>query len=233
MTRHSRPPGGEPLQRLTHYNSDSNDAGRTGPAPPQRRSTSRSTKGAHHVRVGVLELYLPYAPIAADVAASIHRLSLGRITGGLLLLYLALLGITLSDHPRPAPAGGREREPGGGAPRHKGTRAPNALRGQPAADGRLRPRTMQIVTFSNAVCARYGWTRDELLSMSIPDICPPEEGPGRLARSMPSGTVARRSRRRSGRRAPPQGRDDHRHRDHQRRRRARRARLPHLRSART
>ena len=53
------------------------------------------TEGADHHVVGVLEVYLPYAPIQADVAAGIRMTTLVSI-GGLLLLYLVLSLISAS-----------------------------------------------------------------------------------------------------------------------------------------
>jgi diguanylate cyclase (GGDEF)-like protein len=84
---------GRVISLLTHLNSDSNDTGHTGPESvelylPLRAGTSRAT-------VGVLELYLPYAPISRDVASGLHQLYL-NLAVGLAVLYLALLMITAS-----------------------------------------------------------------------------------------------------------------------------------------
>ncbi|HEY7965872.1 MAG TPA: ATP-binding protein [Solirubrobacteraceae bacterium] len=84
---------GETVGRLTHLNADSNDTGRQGPAAVEVYQPL--LQGQTQRRVGVLELYLPYAPIAHDVAASLHRLYVG-LAIGLVLLYVALLAITLS-----------------------------------------------------------------------------------------------------------------------------------------
>ena len=77
--------------RLTHLNTDSNDTGATGQAAVEVYQPLLE-RGR---RVGVLEMYLPYAPINADVTASLHRLYLDLVIG-LTLLYLALFAITAS-----------------------------------------------------------------------------------------------------------------------------------------
>ena len=46
-------------------------------------------------RIGVLELYLPYAPIREDVAAGLHVLY-RNLAGGLLLLWASLFGVSMS-----------------------------------------------------------------------------------------------------------------------------------------
>jgi signal transduction histidine kinase/FixJ family two-component response regulator len=84
---------GEIVARLTHLNDDSNDVGDAGPATVEVYQPL--LQGASQRRVGVLELYLPYAPIAHDVAASLNRLYVS-LAIGLALLYIALLAITLS-----------------------------------------------------------------------------------------------------------------------------------------
>jgi len=84
---------GEIVSRLTHLNDDSND---TGPAGPAAVEVYQPLVEGHPARrIGVLELYLPYAPIAKDVAASLDRLYV-VLAVGLALLYLALLLITTS-----------------------------------------------------------------------------------------------------------------------------------------
>jgi signal transduction histidine kinase/FixJ family two-component response regulator len=84
---------GEIVSRLTHLNDDSNDSGPAGPAAVEVYQPL--VEGHPARRVGVLELYLPYAPIATDVAASLNRLYV-VLAIGLALLYLALLLITTS-----------------------------------------------------------------------------------------------------------------------------------------
>ena len=84
---------GETVARVTHLNDDSNDSGPEGPPAVEVYEPLVEGNPAH--RIGVLESYLPYKPIAADVAASLHRLYLA-LAVGLALLYLALLMITTS-----------------------------------------------------------------------------------------------------------------------------------------
>ncbi|HEX4034473.1 MAG TPA: ATP-binding protein [Solirubrobacteraceae bacterium] len=84
---------GETVARLTRLNDDSNDVGDAGPAAVEVYQPL--LQGQNQRRIGVLELYLPYAPIARDVAASLNRLYIS-LAVGLALLYAALLVITLS-----------------------------------------------------------------------------------------------------------------------------------------
>jgi diguanylate cyclase len=84
---------GETVAHLTRVNSDSNDTGRVGEQSvevylPQRAGTPRR-------RVGVLEIYLPYAPISQDVTSGLQMLY-RDIALGLTLVYLALFAITIS-----------------------------------------------------------------------------------------------------------------------------------------
>ncbi len=84
---------GAVVASLTHLNSDTND---TGPVGTRVVEVYRPLEaGASARRVGVLEIYLPYAPIAADVAAGIRTLY-WDLTLGLGLLYVLLAGISLS-----------------------------------------------------------------------------------------------------------------------------------------
>ena len=84
---------GETVALLTHVNVDTNDTGRAGPAavevylplfPP---GSSRA--------VGVLEVYLPYAPIRADIARSLRGLLVDLVLG-LGVLYVVLFAISWS-----------------------------------------------------------------------------------------------------------------------------------------
>jgi len=84
---------GETVARVTHLNDDSNDSGPEG--PPAVEVYEPLVEGNPAQRIGVLESYLPYKPIAADVAASLQRLYLA-LAVGLALLYIALLMITTS-----------------------------------------------------------------------------------------------------------------------------------------
>jgi diguanylate cyclase (GGDEF)-like protein len=84
---------GEVVSSLTHLNSDSNDTGRAGPASVELYLPLRA---GHSPRtIGVLELYLPYAPISHDIASGLHEtyVDLGV---GLAVLYLILFAITAS-----------------------------------------------------------------------------------------------------------------------------------------
>ena len=83
--------GGEPVLRLTHLNADSNDSGTTGVAAIE---AYQPLGDADH-RLGVLEVYLPYAPIAAEIDATLHRLH-RLLALGLSALYLVLLGLALT-----------------------------------------------------------------------------------------------------------------------------------------
>ena len=84
---------GATVARLTRLNSDANDSGRLGPESVEVYLPLEAGAPTH--RVGVLEIYLPYAPINADVTADLHNLYRDLIVV-LGLLYLALFVITLS-----------------------------------------------------------------------------------------------------------------------------------------
>jgi diguanylate cyclase len=84
---------GSVVARLTHLNSDANDAGKSGLAAVEVYLPLSA--GSPTRRVGVLELYLPYAPISRDVTAGLHKLYLD-LAVGLAVLYLALFVITAS-----------------------------------------------------------------------------------------------------------------------------------------
>jgi diguanylate cyclase len=84
---------GAKIARLTFLNADSDDAGRHGAASVEVYLPL--TAGASARRIGVLEIYLPYAPIARDVSAGLHRLYLD-LALGLTALYLLLFAITVS-----------------------------------------------------------------------------------------------------------------------------------------
>jgi signal transduction histidine kinase/FixJ family two-component response regulator len=82
---------GRIVARLTRLNADTNDNGSVGVAAVE---VYQPLIVGGRV-VGVLETYLPYGPIAAQVSASLHRLVFDLIVG-LLVLWLALLAITTS-----------------------------------------------------------------------------------------------------------------------------------------
>jgi PAS domain S-box-containing protein len=124
-------------------------------------------------QVGVLDLALPWAPIETDVSASLNRLYLD-LFAGLALLYVALFLISVSM------SRGLRRQV-----------AVNVSQAEQLQTSELEHRllfeqnpqpmlaydrkTLQIVAVSNAVVARYGYTREELLAMTIKDIRPPED----------------------------------------------------------
>ena len=84
---------GRVLARLTHINSDSDDSGPAGVSAVEVYLPLSAGRPGR--RVGVLEVYLPYAPISRDVTAGLHRLYLD-LAVGLALLYVALFLITAS-----------------------------------------------------------------------------------------------------------------------------------------
>jgi diguanylate cyclase len=86
---------GEIVAELTHLNADSNDTGPIGPAAVEVYLPL--VAGVPARTVGVMEVYLPYAPISADVTSGLHELYRDLVVG-LLVLYLILfaLSVTLS-----------------------------------------------------------------------------------------------------------------------------------------
>jgi diguanylate cyclase (GGDEF)-like protein len=83
---------GETLAFLTHFNSDANDAG---PRGERVVEVYMPFSNSAHQTVGVLEMYLPYDPIARDISAGTTQLS-WEVGIGLGLLYLVLAGISVS-----------------------------------------------------------------------------------------------------------------------------------------
>jgi diguanylate cyclase (GGDEF)-like protein len=81
------------VARLTRLNTDSNDLGRKGVSTVEIYMPLAAGTPLH--RVGVLELYLPYAPISRDVTAGLHGLYVD-LALGLAMLYIALFAITWS-----------------------------------------------------------------------------------------------------------------------------------------
>jgi len=77
--------------RLIRLNSDDNDLGPIGPPAVE---VYQPLQASGH-QVGVLEMYLPYAPIDADVSAGLHTLY-RDLTVGLALLFVALFLIVFS-----------------------------------------------------------------------------------------------------------------------------------------
>jgi diguanylate cyclase (GGDEF)-like protein len=84
---------GRVVARLTRLNSDINDVGPAGVAAVEVYLPLTAGTPAH--RVGVLEVYLPYAPIERDIQAGMQALYRDLVIG-LGVLYLALFAITAS-----------------------------------------------------------------------------------------------------------------------------------------
>lgn len=84
---------GTPVASLTRLNSDPNDHGRVGVAAVEVYLPLRA--GATGPALGVLETYLPYRPIAQDLAAGLDTLY-RDLAIGLTVLYLVLFVITSS-----------------------------------------------------------------------------------------------------------------------------------------
>ena len=84
---------GRVVARLTRLNTDSNDTGQTGVRAVEVYQPL--TAGTPRRRIGVLELYLPYAPISRDVSSDLHTLYVD-LAIGLAVLYLVLFAITVS-----------------------------------------------------------------------------------------------------------------------------------------
>src|SRR5450432_664408 len=78
---------------LTRLNSDPGDVGPVGPRVVEIYQPI--DVGSARTEVGVLEMYLPYAPIQADVTAGLHRMY-ELVAAGLLALWLVLGGISAS-----------------------------------------------------------------------------------------------------------------------------------------
>lgn len=84
---------GTVVGRLTHLNSDGDDSGPLGPVCVEVYVPLNAGSPSH--RVGVLEIYLPYAPINADVTAGLDSLY-RDLALGLGALYIALFVISVS-----------------------------------------------------------------------------------------------------------------------------------------
>lgn len=84
---------GEIVSDLTRLNADADDVGPLGPRVVEIYQPI--TVGTAHTQVGILEMYLPYAPIQRDVTAGLHRMY-ALLGAGLLLLWLVLGAISAS-----------------------------------------------------------------------------------------------------------------------------------------
>jgi predicted signal transduction protein with EAL and GGDEF domain len=84
---------GEVVSKLTRLNADSDD---TGPLGPRVVEIYRPIKdSADSTSIGVLEMYVPYAPIAADVDAGLRQMY-EMLAIGLVALWLVLALISAS-----------------------------------------------------------------------------------------------------------------------------------------
>ncbi|HTC68797.1 MAG TPA: EAL domain-containing protein, partial [Acidothermaceae bacterium] len=84
---------GEVVSALTRLNSDPGDVGPVGPRVVEIYQPI--TVGSARTEVGVLEMYLPYAPIQHDVTAGLTRMY-GLLGAGLATLWLVLAAISAS-----------------------------------------------------------------------------------------------------------------------------------------
>jgi diguanylate cyclase len=84
---------GGTISKLRHLNDDSRDGGPPGPRVVEVYEPLNSVQTGR--RIGVLELYVPYAPIAAEIAHGKRALAM-TLAGGLLVLWLCLLLVTTS-----------------------------------------------------------------------------------------------------------------------------------------
>jgi diguanylate cyclase len=85
--------GGKVEAELNRLNSDAND---TGPVGQEVVEVYRPlVAGPNQTRVGVLEVYLPYEPIRADIAQGLNQLYV-HLAVGLAALYLILAGLSLA-----------------------------------------------------------------------------------------------------------------------------------------
>jgi diguanylate cyclase len=85
---------GKVTAELSHLNSDTatSDTGR-GPRVVEVYSPLNSAQSG--TRIGVVELYLPYAPIASDISAGQQAVTL-TLSLGLLAVWVALLAVSIS-----------------------------------------------------------------------------------------------------------------------------------------
>jgi len=81
------------VARLTRLNADSDDTGPVGVAAVEVYLPLTAVGSSQ--RIGVLEIYLPYAPISRDVTAGLTMLYV-NLAVGLVGLYLVLFAISAS-----------------------------------------------------------------------------------------------------------------------------------------
>ncbi|HEX7106100.1 MAG TPA: bifunctional diguanylate cyclase/phosphodiesterase [Acidothermaceae bacterium] len=84
---------GDVVSKLTRLNADADDVGPLGPRVVEIYRPIKGSSG--DAPIGVLEMYVPYAPIAADVNAGLQRMY-GLLGVGLAALWLVLALISVS-----------------------------------------------------------------------------------------------------------------------------------------
>jgi diguanylate cyclase len=84
---------GETVTELTRLNADDDNQRSLGPRVVEVYEPLTAAESGQ--RIGVLELYLPYAPIAAEISSGKRMVSI-TLSAGLLILWLCLLGVSLS-----------------------------------------------------------------------------------------------------------------------------------------
>ena len=129
--------------------------------------------GSPRRRAGVLDVAFAYAPIQRDASASLNRLY-NDLYIGLTLLYLSLFLTSVSM------SRGLRRQLTLNAAQAEQLRQ-SALEHRLLFEQNPQPMiaydrsTLEIVAVSNAAILRYGYSREEFLTMTIKDIRPPED----------------------------------------------------------
>ena len=157
--------------RLTHLNTDANDRGKVGVASVEVYQQLVAGHPAHPV--GVLEMYLPYGPIAADVGASLDRLYVD-LAVGLALLYLALFAITASV------SRGLRRQLALNADQEERLRSSEEryrllFERNPQPMMAFERTTLRMVAVSNSAARTYGYTPEEFVNLTLLDIVPEDD----------------------------------------------------------
>jgi PAS domain S-box-containing protein len=162
---------GRTAASLRRLNSDNNDEGPTGKPAVEVYEPLTGTAG--HRVIGVIELYLPYTPIAAAITTGLDNLYV-ELAVGLALLYVALAAITASSS--------------SGLRRQLRVNARQAVR---LREGEQRYRllfernpqpmfayersTLRIVAVSNAAVRSYGYSAEEFLELTVFDLVPEQD----------------------------------------------------------
>ncbi|WP_172892191.1 bifunctional diguanylate cyclase/phosphodiesterase [Jatrophihabitans sp. GAS493] len=84
---------GRTISELSWLNADDNDGGPLGPRVVEVYQPLLAAQSGN--RIGVLEMYVPYAPIESDIAGGQRSIAL-VLSLGLLLLWFCLLGVSAS-----------------------------------------------------------------------------------------------------------------------------------------